>query len=260
MTTMDFTGDLAAIQQQLARSADMASRRVRVLDALGAAPGERIAELGCGAGLMLREVALAVGESGLAFGMDLSEDQVRAAQALGSDLKQLDVRVGDLRAIPAADGEFDAVVSMQVLEYVADVSAAVREIARVTRAGGRFVNVATNWGSLFWSGGDGDTTARVLAAWERHAPHPNLPVALPSLLAAAGFSAVSQRELTIVNRHVQPSTFVHGVARLMAAFAVAQKAADRPTIDAWLASLARADAEGRHFVSVVPILTTATRA
>ena len=46
---MDFSGDLAAIQRQLARSADMASRRARVLEALGAAPGERIAELGCAA-------------------------------------------------------------------------------------------------------------------------------------------------------------------------------------------------------------------
>jgi ubiquinone/menaquinone biosynthesis C-methylase UbiE len=257
---MDFTGDLASIQQQLARSADMASRRVQVLDALGAAPGERIAELGCGAGLLLREVALAVGEAGLAFGMDLSEDQVRAARAQGAELKQLDVRVGDLRAIPAADGDFDAVVSMQVLEYVADTRAALSEIARVTRRGGRFVNVATNWGSLFWSGADEAVTARVLAAWQRHAPHPNFPVALPALLTSAGFFGVVQRPLTIVNRHVHPSTFVHGVARLMAAFAVAQGDVDRAGIDAWLASLARADAEGRHFLSVVPILTTAARA
>jgi arsenite methyltransferase len=256
---MDFSGDLAAIQQQLARSADMASRRVRVLDALGAAPGERIAELGCGAGLMLREIALAVGETGRAFGMDLSEDQVRAARTHGAELKQLDVRVGDLRAIPAADGEFDAVLSMQVLEYVAHVGAALGEIARVTRRGGRFVNVATNWGSLFWSGGNEDTTARVLSAWQRHAPHPNLPVDLPSLLAAAGFAGVNQRPLTIVNRHVHPSTFVHGAARLMAAFAIGQGDVDRASADAWLASLARADAEGRHFVSVVPILTTAAR-
>jgi len=97
---MDFTGDLAFIQQQLARSADMASRRVHVLEALGAAPGERIAELGSGAGLLLRELALAVGETGLAFGIDLSEDQVRAARAHGAELKQLDTRVGDLRAAP----------------------------------------------------------------------------------------------------------------------------------------------------------------
>jgi arsenite methyltransferase len=256
---MEFSGDLAAIQQQLARSADMASRRAHVLDALGTAPGERSAELGCGAGLMLRELALAVGESGLALGLDLSEDQVRAARTLCAELKQADVRVGDLRAIPAADGDFDATLSMQVIEYVADVDAALAEIARVTRPGGRFVNVATNWGSLFWSGGDRAATARIVSAWERHAPHPNLPVGLPALLAAAGFSAVSQRPLTIVNRHVHPSTFAHGVARLMAAFAVAQQEVDREAANAWLASLARADAEGRHFVSVVPILTTATR-
>jgi len=230
-----------------------------VLEALGARPGERIAELGCGGDLLLREIAGAVGEAGLAFGLDLSEDQVRTARTLNTDRKQLNAEVGDLRAIPAPDGAFDATVSTQVLECVADVGSALNEIARVTRRGGRFVNVATNWGSLFWIGGDAEATSRVLGAWQRHAPHPNLPVAFPSLLAAAGFGDVAQSALTIVNRHVQPSTFAHGIARLMAAFALAEGAADRPSLDAWLASLERAGAEGRHFLSVVPILTTATR-
>jgi ubiquinone/menaquinone biosynthesis C-methylase UbiE len=256
---MDFSGNLAAIQQRLARSADMASRRAHVLEALGAAPGERIAELGCGGGLLLREIGLAVGESGLAFGIDLSEEQARAARELCADVKPVEVRAADLRAIPAPEATFDAVVSTQVIEYVEGLAAALAEIARVTRPGSRFVNVATNWGSLFWSGGDEAATARILAAWQRHAPHPNLPVALPALLEAAGFSAVSQRPLTIVNRHIQPSTFAHGAARLMAAFALAQGDVERAAADAWLASLERADAEGRHFLSVVPVLTTATR-
>ena len=146
--------------------------------------------------------------------------------------------------MPNPDCAFDATLSTQVLEYVADVASALHEIARVTRSGGRFVNVATNWGSLFWSGGDADVTARILSAWQRGTLRiRTCPSRSTLFLRAAGFSGVSQRPLTIVNRHVHPSTFAHGAGRLMAAFAVAQGDVDRKSADDWLASLARADAE-----------------
>ena len=214
---MDFSGEMAVIQQQLARCHDMVTRRSVVLGALAAAPGESILELGCGAGLYLREIGVAVGPTGRAVGLDVSADQVRAATSKCEGLAQVEARVGDLLAVPAADDEYDATLSVQVLEYVADVRAGVAEIARVTRRGGRFLNLATNWGALFWSGGDAALTERVLSAWDSHAPHPNLPVALPTLLGAAGFGAVRQEPVTIVNRHFHPNTFSYGAARLMAA-------------------------------------------
>jgi arsenite methyltransferase len=163
----------------------------------------------------------------------------------------------DLLAVPASDDAFDAALSVQVLEYVTDVEAGVREVARVTRRGGRFVNLATNWGALFWTGGDAALSQSVLAAWEGHAPHPNLPVALPALLRAAGFGAVRQEPVTIVNRHFHPNTFSHGAARLMAAFACSTGDLD-DSAEAWIVSLERADRAGDFFVSSVPMLTTAT--
>jgi hypothetical protein len=73
-----------------------------------------------------------------------------------------------------------------------------------------FVNVATDWSALFLTGGDRDLTSRTLSIWRRHAPHPNLPIALPSLLNAAGFGAVRQNPITIANRHFHPNTLDTG--------------------------------------------------
>ena len=142
---------------------------------------------------------------------------------------------------------------------MADVDAALAEIARVTRPGGRFVHLATNWGSVYWSGGDEELTSRVLSAWESHAAHPNLPVTLPSLLEANRFDAVHQTPVTIMNPRFHPNTFSYGAARLMAAFARSTGALDQTGTAAWHESLAKADAAGTYFFSSVPVLTAAVR-
>jgi SAM-dependent methyltransferase len=226
---------------------------------LGASPGERVLEVGCGSGLLLREIGVAVGTGGRAMGLDPSSDQIEAAISHCRGLEQVEPTVGDLLAVPAPDESFDATVAVQVLEYVGDVGAGLTELARVTRPGGRFVNVATNWGALFWSGGDAGLGDRVLSAWQRHAPHPNLPVDLPNRLPAAGFDAVRQRPVTIVNRHCHPNTFSYGAARLMAAFARGIGEIEPAEAESWFVSLEQADARGEFFVSSVPVLTAATR-
>jgi ubiquinone/menaquinone biosynthesis C-methylase UbiE len=145
---MDFSGEMAAIQQQLARCHDMVVRRSVVLGVLAAVPGERVLELGCGAGLYLREIGVAVGTGGHAMGLDVSQDQIRAAASYCDGMAQVEARVADLLTVPAADDEFDATLSVQVLEYVADVGAGVAEVARVTRRGGRFLEPGNELGGV----------------------------------------------------------------------------------------------------------------
>jgi arsenite methyltransferase len=259
MLGVDFVDELAVVQQRLAASRDMVARRLAVLDALAAAPGEQVLEVGCGAGLLLREIGAAVGERGRAVGIDVSNDQIGVARAYCDDMGQVEARLEDLRAVAACDGLFDATVSVQVLEYVPHVETALAEVARLTRPGGRLVNVATNWATLWWAGGDCELTTRLLSAWDGHAPHPNLPVVLPLLLERAGFSAVHQRPLTVLNRHFHPDSFSYWAARLIAAFAHTNGDVSQDDVSRWLASLAAADTNRRYFFSSVPVLTTATR-
>jgi len=76
---MDFTGQIATVQQRLAACQEMAARRNAVVQELNPRRGERVLEVGCGAGLLLRDIGLALGPHGLAAGVDVSEDQIAAA-------------------------------------------------------------------------------------------------------------------------------------------------------------------------------------
>jgi hypothetical protein len=82
---------------------------------------------------------------------------------------------------------------------------------------------------------------------------------LPSLLARAGFDAIAQRPLPILNRSLHPASFGYRAAHLMAAHARSENAIDDEDARAWLKSLKEGDVRGELFVSVMPVLTTASR-
>lgn len=151
---------------------------------------------------------------------------------------------------------FDAAVAVQALDYVAEVETALAEARRVLKRGGRLLVLATNWDSAFWHGAAPALTAEIAAAWEGHAAHPNLPARLAPMLARAGFRAIRQLPVPVVNPSFEAGAYAYWLARLMAAHARARGvAAERAA--AWLAALDRAEAEGEFFFSSVPILTTA---
>jgi ubiquinone/menaquinone biosynthesis C-methylase UbiE len=96
---------------------------------LDEARGKDVLEVGCGTGLILRRVA-EVARSHV--GLDLSEGMLAKARARGLNVVQ-----GSATELPFEDGSFDLSYSFKVLSHVPDLKKALREMARVTRPGGR---------------------------------------------------------------------------------------------------------------------------
>jgi arsenite methyltransferase len=172
MSTLTFTDDMARIQRALAQCHDMVLRRSRVLEALQLRTGERVLEVGCGGGFYAYEAAQCVGPSGRVCALDLSADQITAAQSRCAELAWVNCRVGDAVALPYEAGEFDVVYGVQVFEYVAQLDTALHEVQRVLRPGGRCIILATNWSSLMWHSAQPERMQRVLTAFMAHAPYP----------------------------------------------------------------------------------------
>jgi SAM-dependent methyltransferase len=108
------------------------------LDAACVTEGTRLLDAGCGAGLL----ALLAGLRGARVtALDASAALLDIARAR---LPEADVREGDLEALPFADAAFDSVTAVNSVFYAADMGAAMRELARVVRPGGRVV--VTAWG------------------------------------------------------------------------------------------------------------------
>jgi SAM-dependent methyltransferase len=97
-------------------------------------PTDRLLDVGAGPGTITADLAGRVAD---VVAVEIDEEVAALTRAgLAERGVTADVRVGDVHALALADGEFDVVHAHQVLQHVADPVLALRELARVTRAGG----------------------------------------------------------------------------------------------------------------------------
>jgi SAM-dependent methyltransferase len=97
--------------------------------------GETVADVGCGNGLYLAELAR-MGQAGAVLGVDFSLGMLAAARARAPGARLL---AGDAVSLPLRDGVGDLALAMHMLYHVPDPQAAVRELRRITRPGGQVI-------------------------------------------------------------------------------------------------------------------------
>jgi arsenite methyltransferase len=101
--------------------------------------GATVVDIGSGAGTDLLLAAFHVGPRGRAIGVDMTEAMRERARrgATACGLEHVDVREGDATALPIEAESVDVVISNGVLNLVPEKRAAVAEIRRVLKPGGR---------------------------------------------------------------------------------------------------------------------------
>ena len=99
-------------------------------------PGGIALDVGCGTGSVTASLARAAGPDGLALGVDISEPML--ARAVGAEAgPQIGFVRADAQRLPLRDETVDAVICVAVLQLIPDPAAALAEMTRVLRPGGR---------------------------------------------------------------------------------------------------------------------------
>lgn len=130
-------GSVASLEER-GRSGYMAVVRT-LLDALAIVPGESVLEVGCGSGVIMRELARRTAGANRLIGRDMNPYLLREARALAHReglLDYIDLDEGRAEALPQPDGAVDVALSSTVFEE-GDAELMLSEIVRVTRPGGR---------------------------------------------------------------------------------------------------------------------------
>jgi ArsR family transcriptional regulator len=101
-------------------------------------PALSVGDLGCGTGQVSELIAPHVGK---VIAVDGSTDMVQAARKRLKGLNHVDIRRGDMEALPIDDQQLDAAVVALVLHHVPEPARAIAEIHRVLKCGGRVLLV-----------------------------------------------------------------------------------------------------------------------
>lgn len=183
--------------------ADSNERAARVagLQALAVQKGEKVLELGFGTGNEVADLADLVGDHGLVAGIDISAGMLAVTQRKLSAKEvqaPLDLKVGDARNLPWAEGTFDAVYSSFTLELfpLTDIPAVLRECERVLKPNGRVgvVSMAT-----VKAGHRTSALEKVYVWMHRHFPHlvDCQPIDVESYVEKAGLKIEKVVEMEI---------------------------------------------------------------
>jgi ubiquinone/menaquinone biosynthesis C-methylase UbiE len=259
MSNIVFDDEMGRIQRAIAESHDLVVRRKIFLDTLNLRTGEKVLELGCGGGSYTFEAAQFVGPTGHVSAIDISADQIAASRERCGSFAWVECQVGNVVDLPHQDGEFDAVYSVQVLEYVGDLGKAFREIHRVLRDGGRFVNISTNWSSCVWYSENKERMRRVLNGWSAHETHRDLPTILAGELRKGGLQLLRQRAVPILNTSFSENRISYWLCKLIPGYVTSRGAVSKEEADGWAAELVELDQRGEYFFSLTPVLTEAIR-
>lgn len=142
--------------------------RRRFLKFVRIEPGSRVLEVGCGTGVVCRDLAEMVGPRGRVVGVDPSRTFIQAARRLAREHgldRRIRFEVGDGARLRFRDGTFDATLAITVLLHTPNPEAILKEMIRVTRPGGVVGAQDQDWGTQAIDHPDRALTRRLLEGY-----------------------------------------------------------------------------------------------
>ena len=259
MTQLTFDAATAQALEKAYHKRDMIRRRRHVREALAAADGERILDVGCGPGFYVRELLDEIGPNGSIVAVDASPDMLALARRRCEGRANVTFREGNAAALPVGDGEFDAALCFQVMEYVPDPAVALAEIHRALRPGGLALVWDVDWATAWWHSNDAERMRRVLAAWEEHLVHPSLPRTLGARLRAAGFVDVAVAGHSFTTVSYDKESFAVAMLHMAADFVPGRNGVTGDEAAAWLAEQRQLAELGEFFFEGTQFCFTARK-
>jgi arsenite methyltransferase len=229
---------------------DVVEQRWQVLKALELREAEKVLDVGSGPGLLAYDMAASVGRDGRVCGIDISDDMLTMSRRRCVHQSWAEFKKADATSLPYADHCFDAAVSTQVYEYVADIPTALAELYRVVRPGGRAVILDTDYDSLVIHTEHEARMSRMLTAWNQHFAHAGLPRTLSGQLRDASFTIRRRDVIPMFNPEYHKNTYGRGLLSIIASFVVGRENVSQEEADGWLAEFAELGKHGKFFFSL----------
>lgn len=248
-TTVDALEDpsvFISLMDRVQDAPDVQAARAQLLARLDLQPGQTVLDVGCGTGDHTREVAALVSPGGQAVGVDFSASMIgvatrrQAASAVPATFEE-----GDAQQLRFEPGTFDACRTERMLCHVPDHEAALREMARVVRPGGRVGVIDVDTAGTVIDNTDRDITNAFVATLTDTIRNPWIGRTLRRLMAEIGLVDIDVRPaiLEIGYGSVEPMIAMH--AELLLQSGLAPEA-----VEAWQQELEYKNLQGTFYMGM----------
>jgi SAM-dependent methyltransferase len=222
------------------------------LSLVGIRAGMRVLDVGCGTGVVTRDIAARVGTRGAAVGLDPSRRLLDVARRRARSDRaggRLSFRVGDGLALPFPRASYDAALAVTVLLHVPAGDAIIREMIRVTRPGGRVAVLDQDFGTFVLDVPDRALTRRLVDGHaERFYAEPWSGRTLARRLRLAGLRGVRSRAFVVVDPIYDD--YVRSVLERRVQLAVQWRVVTAGEGRRWLGSVEVAASRGDFYMSL----------
>lgn len=234
------------------RTPGAAERRRVVRESLALRGDETVVSVGPGPGFEPLEIAeeLDAGAGGRVVGVDRSPAMRALARRRLADVPNATVVAGDAARLPVADGAADAAVSVQVFQYLDEVTPALSELARVLAPDGRAAVYLADWETFVVRGADPELTERVLAEWTGHCVRPTLASRLREHFDGVDLAVGSVEPYAVAEPDPTRDDFPRHLLDFAADRAAGSDAVGEGEARRWRDEVRTAAAEGTGFVSL----------
>jgi ubiquinone/menaquinone biosynthesis C-methylase UbiE len=239
-------GVFISLMDRVQDAPDVQAARAELLARLNLRPGNTVLDLGCGPGDHTRELAALVAPDGRAVGVDFSASMVdeatrrQAASAAPATFEQ-----GDAQQLRFPTGTFDACRTERMLCHVPDCEAALREMVRVVRPGGRVGILDVDMAGFLIDSSDHALTGAFVSAMADVMQHPWIGRTLRRRMAEIGLVDIDVRPrvLEVSYGAIEPMIAVNiGVMR--------EAGMADEVLDAWRRELEYANLSGTFYMGM----------
>jgi ubiquinone/menaquinone biosynthesis C-methylase UbiE len=257
---VDASGDPHALIGFLDAAASvpgLSAAKKSLLNHLDLARARAALDVGCGSGADLVAMAGSMLPGAEIYGLDVSETMIGEARRRIAGLHpRVSLHVGTAASLPFPDETFDACLADTVLQHIPDPAQAVREMARVTRPGGRIAALEFDLGTTFLDHPDSETTQLILDTFTDSTVQGRIGRQLPRLFRLAGLTGISVTPTVILsNAPFWRALYDSHVARMQDEELLSSQEANQ-----WWTTLDHHAQAGHFLGGAVAFLATATRA
>lgn len=216
--------------------------------------GHAVADYGCGPGALSIELARRVGESGKVLALDINREFLQQTQMFAERAgfaQRVDTKLMEDDRIPTADNSLDRVVCKNVLEYVPNPEATIREFHRVLRGGGVAHVIDSDWGAIVLEP-LGERFTRIMSAASVAFRTPLIGRKLYGLFRQAGFKDIRVQVLA----GADTTGGMRAVLRNMTSYARVSDQLEETELEAFLEDVDRAVDEQTYLALLPQFLVT----